>query len=52
MMNKIEKSTAMKRVWEWKEKIYDDVKELDLEDKFKTIHKMAREVDEKLLLKK
>lgn len=52
MRNKIEKSEAMKRVWDWKNKIYEEVKELGIDDKFKKIHKMAKETEESLLIKK
>ena len=52
MRNKIEKIEAMKRVWNWKNEIYEEVKELDLDDKFKKIHKMAKETEENLLIKK
>ena len=52
MKNKIEKSEAMKRVWDWKNEIYDEVKELDLDNKFKKIHKMDKEIEKNILVKK
>ena len=41
MKNNLENSEALKRVWEWKQEIYKDVKNLSLNDKLKKIHEMA-----------
>lgn len=52
MKNKIENSEALKRVWDWKDQIYNDVKELSLNEKLKKIHEMALKSKKELLLKK
>ena len=44
-MNKIENSEALLRVWKWKDEIYNDVKNLDLIEQLKEIHKMAQKVN-------
>ena len=42
MKNRIENSQALKRVWEWKEEIYNELKYFELNEKFKQIHSMAK----------
>ena len=43
MNNIIENSEALKRVWKWKEDIYNDVRELTTKEKLKKIHHMAEQ---------
>jgi len=40
-MNKLENSEALKRVWRWKDEIHNEVKNLDISERLKEIHKMA-----------
>ncbi len=49
MKNSIENSEAMKRVWEWKENIYFEVKDLPVDEQFKIIHRLARDIREKVM---
>jgi hypothetical protein len=42
MKNRIENSKALLRVWKWKEEIYNEIKTLELNNKFKKIHDMAK----------
>ena len=44
-------SIRLKEVWEWKEKAYDEVKHLPLEEQIKEITRKSKITAEKLLKK-
>ena len=45
MKNKIKTSNALKRVWKWKAEIYKEVKDFEINEQLKRIHKMAEEIE-------
>jgi len=45
MKNNIDDSEALKRVWIWKEEIYNEVKNLDIREQLKKIHEMAEKIE-------
>ena len=45
-------SKAQMEVWEWKEKVYEDMKHLSTSEQIRLIHEQTRELVERLRIKK